>query len=237
MSARKRHSSQSSADGNTMAEAGRLNSSLSRRAAVLEAGLAAARALVTPADGAELGIWLLTFVNHWNLEQERLVVLTERALLRVKYNFLAQRVEKSTRLRLADVDSITLGRVRFASQSLAENLQTLSRGAAVARPGVRITLRGDEVSKWERWNPRSQKMGERRLIFCSHSESDGAPLIEPLESVDDFARSLQRAVNEGGVVLDPIVSDIVLDSLLGIPALVYNENRLGEWRTRGSIAF
>ncbi|KAG8462329.1 hypothetical protein KFE25_012149 [Diacronema lutheri] len=215
------------------------SASLSRRLTVLEVGLAAARALVTPADGAMLGIWLLTFVNHWNFEQERLVVLTEHALLRIKYNFLAQRVEKYTRLRLAAIESITLGRVRFASQSLAEGLQALSRGAAVARPGVRITLRGEQLSKWDRWNPRSAKMGERTLIFCSHMESgDGAPLIEPLESVDDFQNALQRALNGvEGMAVVPVVSDIVLDSLLGIPALVYNENRLGEWRTRGSIAF
>lgn len=217
------------------------SASLSRRQAVLDAGLAAARGLVGPADGAVLGVWLLTFINHWNLEQERLVVLTEHALYRVKYNFLKQLVEKSTRLRLADVETVTLGRVRFASQSLAEGLQTLSRGAAVARPGVRIELQGDSaLGRWDRWNPRSTKMGERRLIFCSHAESgDGTPLIAPLEQVDDFQAALQRALSAvaGAPFVAPVLSDIVLDSLLALPALVYNENRLGEWRTRGSVAF
>lgn len=165
------------------------------------------------------------------------IVLTERALYRVKYNFLAQRVEKATRLRLSDIDSITLGRVRLASQSLAENLQALSRGGAVARPGIRITLRGEAVGAWERWNPRSRKMGERRLVFCAY-EGDGAPPVEPLESVDDFQLALQRALSGAGLnAVEPVIADIVLDSLLGLPALLYNESRLGENRTRGSIAF
>ncbi|KAJ1637436.1 hypothetical protein T492DRAFT_952328 [Pavlovales sp. CCMP2436] len=174
---------------------------LSRRQAVLEASLVAARALLTPADGQEVGIWLLTAVNHWNLEQERLIVLSANALYRVKFNFLQQRVEKSTRLRLADFESITLGRVRYASQSIAEGLQTLSRGAPLARSGVRITLRGEEGG-------------------------EGLALIEPLESVDDFQSALQRTLaGIEGLEVVPIVSDIVLDSVLGIPALVYNENR------------
>jgi hypothetical protein len=216
-----------------------LSASLSRRRAVLDAGIAAVRALRGPADGDEVGIWLLTYINHWALDQERFVLLTKNALIRVKFNFLAQKVEKSTRLRLADIESITLGRIRFASQSLAQGLQTLSRGAAIARPGVRITFRGDELSRWERWNPRSSKMGERTQIFCSHAESgDGTPLISPLEEVDDFQSALQRTLSAvEGQSVSPIVSDIVLDSMVGIHSLVYNENRLGEWRTRGSIAF
>jgi hypothetical protein len=61
----------------------------------------------------------------------------------------------------------------------------------------------------------------------------------PLEQVDDFQAALQRTLStvNGGAFVAPILSDIVLDSLLALPALIYNENRLGEWRTRGSVAF
>lgn len=206
---------------------------------MLDGGVGAARALAQPeADGPVHGVWLLTFVNHWNLEQERLVVLTDRSLLRVKYNFLQQRVEKCTRLALADVEGLTLGRVRYAAHSFAENLQSVSRGAPISRPGVRILMRGDEPSAWERWNPRSKKMGERRAVFCSHNDvAGGVPLIEPLESVDHFAAALQRALAVAAPTLTPVAADIALDSMLGLPAIVYNESRLGEWRTRGSIAF
>lgn len=132
-----------------------------------------------------------------------------------------------------------VGHVRFASQSLAEGLQTLSRGAAIARPGVLIVMRGDEPNTWERWNPRSRKMGEQRLVFCTHNESgDGMPLIEPLERVDHFHQALQGALDDlENASPELATGDIILEAVLGLPALLYNESRLGEWRERGSIAF
>lgn len=73
---------------------GEQSASLSRRQHLLDMALSTLRAIVTPDDGNVIGIYLLTFLNHWNFEQERFVVLTSTTLMRVKYNFISQRVER-----------------------------------------------------------------------------------------------------------------------------------------------
>merc|ERR1711865_607415 len=54
---------------------------------LLQRALKESAQLLSPSDGALQGTWLLCALNNTNKEQPRIVVLTDKVLLRVKYSF------------------------------------------------------------------------------------------------------------------------------------------------------
>uniref|UniRef100_A0ACB8FBY1 Uncharacterized protein n=1 Tax=Sphaerodactylus townsendi TaxID=933632 RepID=A0ACB8FBY1_9SAUR len=64
------------------------------------------------------GFWILTEIDHWNNEKERIVVITDTALLVCKYDFIMLKCLELRRIPLTDVSRICLGSFTFPERSL-----------------------------------------------------------------------------------------------------------------------
>ena len=79
-------------------------------------------------DGVMLGSWHLTFINHRGAQQDRIVLLNERSLLRVNVDFERCTVNHATRLPLEHIESVSVGRLKL-EDSRAERLGSVMGGS------------------------------------------------------------------------------------------------------------
>jgi hypothetical protein len=52
-------------------------------------------------------------IDHWDLEKERILLLTDNNLVSVKYNFIAQQVEELKFIPLGVINNITVGEFKY----------------------------------------------------------------------------------------------------------------------------
>lgn len=94
--------------------------------------------LLKPTNDTDLqGSWLLTefvflnyrnflifflFVNyrisHWDHEKEKIIILTSKTILMIKYDFIAMRILDHFRFALNKVDTIAKGKLAYPSTSI-----------------------------------------------------------------------------------------------------------------------
>lgn len=69
-------------------------------------------------DGSLIGAWLLTEIDHWDCEKEKVVLLTDSSLIVCKFDFVAQKVLDSKRLMLHNVRIVAVGNLVYPEKSL-----------------------------------------------------------------------------------------------------------------------
>ncbi|XP_042899353.1 tumor protein p63-regulated gene 1-like protein isoform X1 [Parasteatoda tepidariorum] len=69
-------------------------------------------------DGDLRGIWLLTEIDHWDTEKERLLFLTEKSLISLKYDFITLKLLEYQRYDLKKFSQIVIGELKYPEKSL-----------------------------------------------------------------------------------------------------------------------
>ncbi|XP_029826017.2 tumor protein p63-regulated gene 1-like protein isoform X1 [Ixodes scapularis] len=113
-------------------------------------------------DGELRGVWLLTEIDHWDTEKERLVFLTDFSLIVLKYDFITLRLLEYRRLHLKSFDKVQIGLLTYPDKSFMPKI-------GVALDTVRDRL----------LHPRGRSLA--RMANCGAFEAV-TPLLSPLSS-------------------------------------------------------
>ncbi|XP_013180415.1 PREDICTED: tumor protein p63-regulated gene 1-like protein isoform X7 [Papilio xuthus] len=204
-------------------------------------------ALLFPEDGEYLGSWLLTEITLWDNEKERIVLLTSRLVMTIKYDFIAMKQLDFKKTYLDDLDTIVIGELVYPPSSLVpeRNLR-----------GVRLMWnKGEPLSLKTAWNPFSQDVpfltfashpifwhkdteGVKDSLFSSEQERDGTLEERSMYDMETFAQKLQRAIESMPSSACCIHhSPIVIQSYLGVTSLLHNKISLGFFKVRGKFSF
>lgn len=74
--------------------------------------------LVDSNDGNLKGTWFLTEIDTWDNELERILVLTDKTILIVKYDFIGMKIEEVRRIHLSIVEKMIQGELKYPDKSL-----------------------------------------------------------------------------------------------------------------------
>lgn len=205
---------------------------------VFEAALSAIKTHLDASDGTVRGGWILTEVDHWDIERERIVVLTDCKIISVKYDFIHGLVEELKRISLNPAYDYTYGDFKYPNTYF------------YTRTGKGLRLEWDksvQLGFFDRWNPMSNKCAY--TMFCSHILVRKGFVQEPHLSIVNFMPEVEKVLQEmqaktqppeGASNTSPIPfeikkADIVLDTRLGLSAMVHNQSSLGFSKKRGLV--
>lgn len=188
--------------------------------------------LVTPDDGEQLGSWLLTEISLWDSEKERLIVLTSKCVITVKYDFIALRTQDIRKVPLERIDTLVIGELSYPPSSLipSRNMR-----------GVRAMWnQGEPLPLTKKWNPFTNDIPWN--TYTSHPllwHKEGDERERSMYNVDDFAYRLVQAVERSGRSTPCNVQHrpIILENYIGLGALIHNKNALGFYKVRGKFSF
>jgi hypothetical protein len=193
-------------------------------------------------DGEIKGSWLLTEIDHWNIDHERIVFITEKSLIVVKYDFIQMKMLEAKQIPLVCVNKVQIGDLTYPPKSLMSGRDY---------GGIRIHF-GSVDNIWfsQRWNPWSRAIPY--VTFTHHVLAYNPQESETVTyNADDMAESLvgalaaiRRTMNvgehtEGGDTDETIVEDgpIVIESYASLLSVIFNQSRLGFYLERGGVSY
>jgi len=126
-------------------------------AAAAAAGAAAAAAATTATTattarvgggspyGSLLSSHILFSINEWNHKQERMFLLCENSLLRVKLNFISMEIEKVVPIPLSAIANISFGEIRMSLPWLLQMTEekVLAESGMLGQLAMRIEYRSN----------------------------------------------------------------------------------------------
>ncbi|XP_055346319.1 tumor protein p63-regulated gene 1-like protein [Paramacrobiotus metropolitanus] len=187
-------------------------------------------------EGKLIGIWLLTEISHWDVEHERLVFLTERNMIIVKYDLIQLTLIEYRRIPLRLINRCVYGSLRYPPGSIFEDRN---------QTGLRISWQNEaEVPQSVNWNPFSEVP---YVTFIDHSAA--ADLSETIIAgsgitgyllqgfLQPFITACRQEVDAHSGALSYEETGIMIENYAGILSHIYNKAQLGFFKRRGKIAF
>lgn len=121
-------------------------------------------------DGDILGRYILTEINIWDAEKERLVLLTTNSLLVIKFDFIALKPLEVRRTPLLQIDTIVVGELVYPPASLVPRMNGLASGVSTVVKGCllhwtrpsELCHTALDVSQFE---PRARDMQGLRIMW------------------------------------------------------------------------
>ncbi|XP_077204123.1 tumor protein p63-regulated gene 1 protein [Paroedura picta] len=177
--------------------------------------------------------WLLTEIDHWNNERERVVVITDLALLICKYDFIMLKCLQIQKVPLNDIRSICLGSFTFPERSLDRR----------EGEGMRICWsKQQEPDFLSRWNPFSTDVPY--ATFMEHPVKSISQTFSDICQISAFTSQLVPAVRNVQTK-DPARTEgvrveyepIPIETYTGLMSFIGNRNKLGYSLARGSVGF
>ncbi|XP_013407831.1 tumor protein p63-regulated gene 1-like protein [Lingula anatina] len=185
-------------------------------------------------DGQLRGAWLLTEIDHWDAEKEKMVLLTENSLLIIKYDFVAIKMLRFRRVMLHLLDTIEVGEIVYPDKSIMPPRQ---------HGGVRLLwTKGKEISASLRWNPWKEELPY--ITLTDHPISYHPKEAQTITyRVDNFMEALVQAVNQArpkkNIAENIPVEErsIMVESYGSIYSMICNQSHLGFSRERNGMSF
>ncbi|XP_074046756.1 tumor protein p63-regulated gene 1 protein [Macrotis lagotis] len=186
-------------------------------------------------DEGVQGFWLLTEVDHWNNEKERVVAITDNTLLICKYDFIMLSCVQFQHIPLSSICHICLGKFVFPGTSLDKR----------QGEGIRIYWgKSEEQSLLSRWNPWSTVVPY--ATFTEHPMKNSSEKFSEICKMSEFIAKLVPAVENAhktssrpgrgkGVMVTS--EPIRIETYTGLMSFIGNRNKLGYSLARGSIGF
>uniref|UniRef100_A0A8D0DSC4 Tumor protein p63 regulated 1 n=1 Tax=Salvator merianae TaxID=96440 RepID=A0A8D0DSC4_SALMN len=191
--------------------------------------------MVTNMGEVAHGFWLLTEIDHWNNEKERILVITDSTLLICKYDFIMLKCLQLQKIPLSCIDRICTGPFTFPDTSLDK------------REGEGLRIFWDqrrEPTFLSRWNPWSTEVPY--ATFMAHPVKNSSQRFNTICEVSTFSTQLVQAVQRAqrkdpapgrtagvAVVNEPIY----IQTYTGLMSFLGNRNKLGYSLARGSFGF
>ncbi|XP_077899974.1 tumor protein p63-regulated gene 1 protein [Ictidomys tridecemlineatus] len=181
------------------------------------------------------GFWLLTEIDHWNNEKEKILLVTDKTLLICKYDFIMLSCVQVQQVPLSAVYRICLGKFVFPAISLDK------------RPGEGLRIywgSPEEQSLLSRWNPWSTEVPY--ATFTEHPMKYTSEKFLEICKLSEFTSKLVSAIqnarkNSAGSgrekELMVLTQPILIETYTGLMSFIGNRNKLGYSLARGSVGF
>ncbi|XP_037380450.1 tumor protein p63-regulated gene 1 protein [Talpa occidentalis] len=206
------------------------------RPGAIETAMEDLKGHITETSGENIqGFWLLTEIDHWNNEKERVLMVTDKTLLICKYDFIMLSCVQMQRVPLSCLYRICLGKFAFPGLSLNKR----------QGEGLRIFWgSSDQVSLLSRWNPWSTQMPY--ATFTEHPMKYTSEKFLDICKLSGFTSKLIPAIqnahknspgSERGKELMVLTEPILIETYTGLMSFIGNSNKLGYSLARGSIGF
>ncbi|XP_005383296.1 PREDICTED: tumor protein p63-regulated gene 1 protein [Chinchilla lanigera] len=181
------------------------------------------------------GFWLLTQIDHWNNEKERILLVTDKTLFICKYDFIMLSCVQRQQIPLSAIHRICLGKFAFPKMSLDK------------RPGEGIRIywgSSEEQSLLSRWNPWSTEVPyatftEHPMIYTSEKFLKICKLTGFMSKLVPAIQNAQKNSRGSGreKELTVLTQPILIETYTGLMSFIGNRNKLGYSLARGSIGF
>ncbi|EDO34029.1 predicted protein, partial [Nematostella vectensis] len=188
-------------------------------------------------DGKIINGYLLTEIDHWDHEKERVVIITEKQLVIVKYNFIGLRVDDHRKIPLIKCDKIQTGRFVYP-----KNTMMIPRHFQV---GLRIYAgKNETLSTLQNWNPWFKALPH--VTFGRHKGSELMDRIPRYMELNYFEQEVLSAIKAAQNELHPGAAEnslefssdpILIEVYCGASPMFHNWGLLGYRRDRGSFGY
>jgi len=180
-------------------------------------------------DGNFIGTWLLVEISIWDLHRERVVVLAEKTLFIVTYDFIKLKIYEYKRISLADLKKVNFGQLQYPKGSLMEGYQY---GA------VKIVYGTENLSFLEKWNPINSDV-PLLMLTSHHILYNEKEKESEIYNCDEFLANLEFAMSKLPEVASIEFKEepIEISSYASLVSVLYNQNWLGFQLDRNGVSF